>query len=90
MTVSIDDLAATVTAMSAQIATLLAAVNVQKSYIDAASQIAVSGITGSSGSPTPAVGKSPVGDSTGKFSISWVQNAADLSAYSNTFAGKVK
>lgn len=40
-------------------------------------------------SDVPAVQKSPIGDSTGKFSISWVRNAADLSASSNYFSGQV-
>lgn len=40
-------------------------------------------------SEVPASYKSPIGGSTGKFSVSWVQNAADLSASSNYFSGKV-
>lgn len=78
MAATIDDLQLQITALNTQVTALLNAVNVQKSYIDAASQISVSGITGSSGSPTPAVGKSPVGNSSSVFTAAWIDPATNL------------
>jgi hypothetical protein len=72
---SIDDLNAQVAVLTSQVNSLLTAVNVQKSYIDVASAIAVSGITGSSGSTLPAAGKSPVGNAIGLFSGAWIDPA---------------
>ena len=72
MAATVDDLALQVNTLTAQVNALLAAVNVQKSYIDAATTIAVSGITGSTGSASPAVGKSPLGNSSGLFSYAWL------------------
>jgi hypothetical protein len=72
---SIDDLNAQVAVLTSQVNSLLTAVNVQKSYIDVASAIAVSGITGSSGSTLPAAGKSPVGNDIGLFSGAWIDPA---------------
>ena len=78
---TIDDLAAIVMELNATNVALLAAVNVNKSYIDLAMQIAVSGITGSSGAATPTVGKSPVGDANAKFDRAWI---AGLESVDNT------
>jgi microcystin-dependent protein len=78
MAATVDDLALQVATLTSQIANLLSAVNVQKSYIDMASQIAVSGITGSSGSAAPAPGKSPIGAPNGLFSYAWLDPASNV------------
>lgn len=72
-------LEAQVASLTTQTTALLEAVTVQKSYIDAATQISVSGITGNSGSSVPAIGKSPVGDNTGKFSAAWLLPSPEFS-----------
>jgi hypothetical protein len=77
MAATVDDLALQVATLTSQLSALLSAVNVQKSYIDMASQIAVSGITGSSGSSVPAVGKSPIGSPAGLFSYAWLDPTTD-------------
>jgi hypothetical protein len=78
-----------VAALTTQTTALLAAVNVSKGYIDVASAIAVGGISGSTASPTPAVGKSPIGNASGKFSAAWIDPTTPISVSAISATGTV-
>ena len=65
---------------------LLKAVNVQKSYLDAAAKAAIAGVT-VQGAIAPTPGKSPVGDSKGKFDPAWLDSGVPLQTDSRLCSG---